>query len=50
MRLTASACGREWSKRLPEAVELRFFPGLPLLEYSRARFKEAFNTRVFSTL
>lgn len=29
-RLTAPACGRERSKRLPEAAKLRFFPGLSL--------------------
>lgn len=50
MRLTAPACGRGRSKRLPEAVEVRSFPGLPLSEYARARFKEASNTGVFSTL
>ena len=50
MRLTAPACGRERSKHLPEAVEVRSFPGLPLSEYSRARFKEASNTGLFSTL
>ena len=39
MRLTAPACGRERSKRLPEAVELRFFSRSAALGLLKSEFQ-----------